>query len=348
MAYNTSYRRPAKINFSSRPTFTNNSKSGRVMYVGDQHQAIYGFSGSNSESMSVFADELSHSPLGLTKLPLTVTRRCPILVTALARAIVPTFECLPTAKVGTVCMGVSKLKYVPTEDNWYNFEFEKYPDEEVTLHNFLDDVEAHECNEGCSSYTVPGMCQDTQPKPGDMVLCRVNAPLIQMAYGMIRENKPVKIQGKDLADKIENKIKSLVSRDASTTTLLDRLAGFEIKQRNSLAKQYGEGTPRFDEALARLQDELTCIKYLCEGLATVQEVYSRIQVLFAEVKKGNADNFTLLSSIHKAKGLEAHTVRIIEPDLLPHPMAKLPWQKEQEMNLKYVAITRSTERLCIH
>lgn len=345
MSY-TPYRRkstPARINFQSRPAPASNGRSGRVMYVGDHHQAIYGFSGSNSQSMSVFADELQNTSLGLTKLPLTVTRRCPVLVTALARTIVPDFECLPHVKLGSVCFGDSILEYRPTYDNFYGYEIIKYPEEviEVPAPEYYEDQKPQ-------TWTTPGFCKDTTPKPGDMVLCRVNAPLVQMAYGMIRENKPVKIQGRDIGASLANKIKKLVANDASTAVLLQRLEGYKTRQLLMLAKQYGDGTPRFDEARARLEDEITCITYLCEGLVTVQEVFSRIQVLFADVEKGNTGNFTLLSSVHRAKGLEASTVRIISPELLPHPMAKLPWQREQEQNLKYVAITRSTDVLHIH
>ena len=53
----------------------------------------------------------------------------------------------------------------------------------------------------------------------------------------------------------------------------------------------------------------------------------------------------LLSSVHRAKGLEADRVFIIEPGLMPHPGAKSDWQRVQEDNLKYVAITRAIRSL---
>lgn len=51
-----------------------------------------------------------------------------------------------------------------------------------------------------------------------------------------------------------------------------------------------------------------------------------------------------LSTIHKAKGLEAEKVYILALDLMPHPIALKSgkdWVLEQEKNMKYVAITRS-------
>ena len=53
----------------------------------------------------------------------------------------------------------------------------------------------------------------------------------------------------------------------------------------------------------------------------------------------------VLSSVHRAKGLEAENVVILHPEKMPHPMATLEWEIEQEYNIKYVAITRSMNRL---
>jgi superfamily I DNA/RNA helicase len=50
--------------------------------------------------------------------------------------------------------------------------------------------------------------------------------------------------------------------------------------------------------------------------------------------------------VHKAKGLEADRVIILLPDKLPlkFPRQK-EWELKQEMNLKYVALTRAKKEL---
>jgi hypothetical protein len=55
----------------------------------------------------------------------------------------------------------------------------------------------------------------------------------------------------------------------------------------------------------------------------------------------------LFSSVHRAKGLEAQRVFIIRnaDAPMPHPMAKLGWERVQENNLVYVAITRAIHEL---
>jgi superfamily I DNA/RNA helicase len=52
-----------------------------------------------------------------------------------------------------------------------------------------------------------------------------------------------------------------------------------------------------------------------------------------------------LGTIHKVKGLESHTVTIICPEKIPHPMAKTASELQQEMNCLYVALTRSRRDL---
>jgi superfamily I DNA/RNA helicase len=49
--------------------------------------------------------------------------------------------------------------------------------------------------------------------------------------------------------------------------------------------------------------------------------------------------------MHRSKGLEAKNVFIIEAQLCPAFYAMQPWQKEQELNLMYVARTRAKEKL---
>jgi DNA helicase-2/ATP-dependent DNA helicase PcrA len=53
----------------------------------------------------------------------------------------------------------------------------------------------------------------------------------------------------------------------------------------------------------------------------------------------------IFSTIHKAKGLEAHEVYFLRPDLCPSPWARTREAQEQERNLRYVAVTRAQERL---
>lgn len=68
----------------------------------------------------------------------------------------------------------------------------------------------------------------------------------------------------------------------------------------------------------------------------------RAESMFSDLDDRNA---VVLSSVHRAKGLEADTVVILRPDLLPGPWAETPQDVRQERNCLYVAATRSRRLL---
>lgn len=73
------------------------ARNGRVVAVGDEFQAIYGFAGSDTESIP----NLIHA-LDATILPLSITYRCPLRVVELAQAFVPHLEAREDAPEGIV------------------------------------------------------------------------------------------------------------------------------------------------------------------------------------------------------------------------------------------------------
>lgn len=89
-----------------------------------------------------------------------------------------------------------------------------------------------------------------------------------------------------------------------------------------------------------LQQKIEVIECLCEEIESVPELKKLINNIFSDDIKG-----IMLSTIHKAKGLENDRVFFLLPDIIPSKYATQPWQIEQEMNLKYVAITRAKKEL---
>lgn len=72
-------------------------RGGRLIAVGDRHQAIYGFTGADSDSLELIAQSVSAS-----RLPLTTTYRCPKAVVAYARQWVGHIEAHESAPEGAV------------------------------------------------------------------------------------------------------------------------------------------------------------------------------------------------------------------------------------------------------
>lgn len=73
------------------------TKTGRVIVVGDDRQAIYGFRGADSGSL----DRLK-AAMGAEELPLTTTYRCPKAVVAEAQRLVPDYNAAPSAPAGEI------------------------------------------------------------------------------------------------------------------------------------------------------------------------------------------------------------------------------------------------------
>ena len=80
-------------------------EGGRLVAVGDRHQAIYGFTGADSKALDLIGDATN-----ATKLPLTTTFRCPKSVVSYAQQWVNHIQAADSAPEGLVrSLGVSEL-----------------------------------------------------------------------------------------------------------------------------------------------------------------------------------------------------------------------------------------------
>lgn len=70
--------------------------------IGDVNQAIYGFSGADSDAMENMWNRMKEIDSNAKNLPLTITRRCPKEVVRLANTIVPDLRCPDDAPDGRV------------------------------------------------------------------------------------------------------------------------------------------------------------------------------------------------------------------------------------------------------
>lgn len=72
-------------------------KGGRLVAVGDRHQAIFGFTGADSNSLDLIAADTN-----AIRLPLSTTYRCPKAVVKVAQEYVSHIKCADTAPEGSV------------------------------------------------------------------------------------------------------------------------------------------------------------------------------------------------------------------------------------------------------
>lgn len=259
---------------------------GRIAWVGDERQAIYGFAGADAESVAAIQRET-----GAERLPLSVCYRCPRAPLALAREIVPEIEAAAGAGEGVVAT-IERAQAVSFVQN------------------------------------------------GDLILCRCTAPLIKLALELITADKPARVRGRDIGKTLTKVIDAV-----------EKLPGYAWVRFGECLERYRLATA---QALAQKDGSAMQVEGLHDRCDSVQALYAgkasacqsagdlraAIEALFADELA--AIN---LSTVHKAKGLEEDRVLILAPELLPHPMATKDWEQAQEMNLKYVALTRARKEL---
>lgn len=179
-------------------------------------------------------------------------------------------------------------------------------------------------------------------KDGDMVLCRVTAPLVSLCMKYISEGTKAYVKGRDIGTNLINMIKKTNRKQIADvqdvlSKELSRIIGKVIAKTSCTQAEAMES-----DMYKNYSDKLKVIDILSQGLTTVNEVISRIETIFKDDNK----NGICLSTIHKSKGLESDKVFIICEDkmYLKHCM-KIPWMAEQERNLVYVAYTRAKHYL---
>jgi DNA helicase-2/ATP-dependent DNA helicase PcrA len=256
----------------------------RLVAVGDPAQAIYGFRGADSESLNMIAQEFN-----CTKLPLSITYRCPTSVVTFAQQWVEHIEAAPNAKEGEVLSLGTK---------WTSSMFQ----------------------------------------PGDLVVCRTNKPVIALAYKLLRARVAVRIQGKDIGAGLINLVRKMRTNSLDVLeTLLDQYR----------AKEVEKAVAKMEDAKAEaIEDKVAAILCLAEGLdegSNVDDLIDVIEKLFKE----DVANAVVLSSIHRAKGLEAANVYWLNSSKCPAKWARMNWQKKQEEHLCYVAATRAKDKLIL-
>jgi DNA helicase-2/ATP-dependent DNA helicase PcrA len=320
----------------------------RLVLCGDPKQAIYGFAGADAESIPRMQKELGDTAQGCITLPLTVTRRCGKAIVEEARKIVPDFEAHESNPEGRI----SRASYQETPQfGWVQGDSP-------------DDVFVGPSGQLISYHAL---VQD-----GDFILCRVNAPLVSQCFRFIREGRRATILGRDVSKGLIQFVRKLSGKD-DTMPVLDLVVRLDRWLQQEEAKERVKRHPN-ENKIVSLHDKRDCVIAFCDvvnpvGEGTVADVIASIDRVFSSGKvcpgcraESRSDTVTecsrcklllvnvggiRLASIHKSKGLEARRVFFLMPDgaQCPHPMAKAPWQQEQEMNLLYVGITRAIEEL---
>lgn len=172
--------------------------------------------------------------------------------------------------------------------------------------------------------------------PGDMILCRINAPLVAPCFDLIRRGIKASIRGRDIGNGLVQMLKrgEKMAQSSMISNVMGTLSQYVARETVKLRRA------RKEVRASSLEDSLETLIALSDNCSTVADVRRKIQQVFSDDKAS-----VVFSSVHRAKGLEAKRVFILRPDLMPFPKAEQAWELQQERNVKYVALTRPKEEL---
>lgn len=246
--------------------------------AGDPHQAIYGFSGSHSESFDMFKNVEN-----TVELPLDICYRCDTNIVDSANSV---FNIMTPFK---------KSKGIV---------------EDLTEEMYIEDI-----------------------KDGSMILCRNSSPLVSIYFRLIGEDKQCFIKGKEIHKAVVN-----FCKDYKTMSVNDAKTDMYILSDKFSQDNTDEGRLKYYKFSENFENFLTLASNL--KASRVSEILNKLDSIFKDDGEG-----IILSTIHKAKGLECDVVYILDEHLIPSKWAKSSKQLEQEENLKYVARTRAIHEM---
>lgn len=287
------------------------SEGTNIMAVGDPRQAIYAFRGADSSSM----DNMRWIASEWEDLALTLTFRCPKVVVDRQQQHAPGYRAHTENALGVVLEPPGNEEGMP-EWSW-------------------DWIRGHLASMP-TGFVHPG-------EQSCAIICRNNAPLLSLAFKLIRGGIGCQMLGRDIGSGLINFTRRITKVEEMP------IAQFAIKMQEYVGKEcaLAEANSKPERA-ERLRDQESCVVATMEGAgpSTVGDLRTSLEHLFKR------DGMPIvLSSGHRAKGLEWPMVIHLDPWRIPSKQAQMAASEgnlmpiEQEWNLRYVTETRTKHTL---
>ncbi len=167
--------------------------------------------------------------------------------------------------------------------------------------------------------TIPSRYNIDSLRDRTTVVCRNNSPLLRLGLGLLGAGRSISIAGSDIGPKLIGIMKKLGHEDTPRIQVFELITEWEQEK---LAKESKTA-----------EDLAGCMRVFAEHGDTLSTAISYAEHLFKQT------GTILLTTIHKAKGLEWDNVLHLDPWI----MRKRP--SAQNKNLDYVAATRSSNLL---
>lgn len=176
---------------------------------------------------------------------------------------------------------------------------------------------------------------------GATVLCRNNAPILKLAFRLIREGMGFTYTGRDFGKVLMSTVKK-ITKNKPHMLVQDFLPELELLENREIEE--AELKNKFSQVTV-IRDRFEALRTVAASLGGETQAEKIREALYDML---NQTGSRTLSTIHKAKGKEWPEVYFLEPGLIPnHYTVKtgIPELIQQETNLRYVAETRAKEHL---
>jgi DNA helicase II / ATP-dependent DNA helicase PcrA len=271
----------------------------RLLYVGDPHQSIYGFMGSNPQSYESIKQQVNP-----VELPLSVCYRCPLSHVGFVNKLFPN---IPIRFASGAPEGV--------------------------LVKIEEDEACHEDN--------------------DLILSRKTAPLVKYCFKLISKGILARVKGRDIGSSLIKEIDAIYDHTSLTLSyLVNETPNFDhffsyLEDYQHFKQHQWHELDNCDRLCEILDDKLKAIKVIYNNLKSDEYTFAFKGLKEATNKLFSDTRQTItLCTVHRAKGLESERVFIIEPGNMPMSWRhQQEWEYQQELNILYVALTRSKSEL---
>jgi superfamily I DNA/RNA helicase len=296
--------------------------AGRLFVVGDPNQSIYQWRGAHSSSM----EQIRSLRKDWIDLPLRTTFRCPVRIVARQQESVPGFTAHPGNAVGRILNAAHR--FLSRDEEPFGSGWEE-------VDNRWKKIEGSWCWEDIQELGQREVA----------ILCRNNAPLISLAFRLLRRGVGCKMLGRDIGKSLIALVKKLLPESNIPAEMCAKVVQHWQTSQVKLARANDKG-----EKVAGIVDRSESILAILEGsgAANAGELTQAIEALFSR-ENGNVT----LSTIHKAKGLEWPLVLHLDPWRIPSRHAQSALARgnlvpmAQEKNLRYVCETRAQQVLVL-
>jgi DNA helicase II / ATP-dependent DNA helicase PcrA len=148
---------------------------------------------------------------------------------------------------------------------------------------------------------------------GSAIICRNNAPLFALASHLLAAGRSCRVAGSDVGPKLISLLRRLGDDSLDRSAVLSSIDNWERKKGDS----------------STASDLAACMRIFANLGQTLKDAIAYAEHVLRQ------DGRVLLTTGHKAKGLEWETVYHLDPWLIG--------KSEQELNLRYVIQTRARE-----